>query len=74
VTDLSGFVMPHKGRGASRWGKHWTARVGMSLDGNDLLTARRIKDVTSARREGGHVWNIALDRVVAGTEREEAAP
>jgi hypothetical protein len=55
VTDLGGFEWKRMGKGDSRGGKRWTARVGVSLDGNGSLTARLLEDVTSAPREGGHV-------------------
>jgi hypothetical protein len=73
LTDLGGFERPRQGQRASTRGKRWTARVGVTLDGNGSLTARLLEDVTSTPREGGHVWNIALERIVEGPERGEAA-
>lgn len=73
LTCLAGFEWPRRGQRASTRGKRWTARVGVTLDGEGSLTARLLEDVASTAREGGHVWNIALERIVEGTDQGEDA-
>ena len=83
LIELAGSEYLRKGRAISKGCWRWTARVGVSLNADGSLTARILEGIASARREPyvlpysgnivGNVWNIALERIVSGTEQMEDA-